>query len=325
VPGARPAAPGQSIEQLQDPRQLEMFTEFPVPVDSSRVRMTLAYDGSSFRGFAYQPGQRTVAGEVARAMSNFCRHDVELVCAGRTDSGVHAQGQVVHADIDRAVDPEALKRAVNRQLSPSVVVLSAERAPKGFDARRSATARSYRYLVLQSEEPDPLLSRIAWHIGETLDRRAMNAGADALLGEHDFSAFCRRPPGHPRGAPITRRVTSAEWRVDKSLTAGREGEFMLRFEISATSFCHQMVRSVVGALVEIGRGRSKPSDIPRLLESGDRTGVKTLAPPKGLCLMKVAYGDYADGSSVGKVAGEGGAGAGNAGATGDEGKAGGAE
>ena len=268
-----------------------MFTEFPVPAESARVRMTLAYDGSSFRGFAAQPGQRTVAGELARAMSNFCRHDVELVCAGRTDSGVHAQGQVVHADIDPGVDPEALKRAVNRQLSPSVVVLAAELAPKGFDARRSATARSYRYLVLRSEEPDPLLARIAWHIAEPLDRRTMNAGADALLGEHDFSAFCRRPPGRPRGEPITRRVTSAEWRVDEVLTGGREGECVLRFEITASSFCHQMVRSVVGALVEIGRGRSKPSDIPRLFERGDRAGVKVLAPPRGLCLMSVSYGE----------------------------------
>ena len=274
------------------------------------MRMVVAYDGSGFRGFARQPGQRTVAGELARAISNFCRHSVELVCAGRTDSGVHAQGQVVQADVAPSVDPVALKRAINRQLSPEVVVRTLVAAPAGFDARHSAQSRSYRYLVLEAAEPDPLLAGFVWHVDETLDLRAMRAAADALLGEHDFRAFCRRPPGHPQDAPITRRVLDTRWSVatflDRELAAlgdlsdardqgerDRAGDAdsgrLLRFDVRATSFCHQMVRSIVGVMVEVGRGRMKPSDIPRLLESGSRAGAKVLAPPHGLCLIGVDY------------------------------------
>jgi tRNA pseudouridine38-40 synthase len=295
--------------------------------------MVIAYEGSGFRGFARQPGQRTVSGELSRAISNFCRHKVDLVCAGRTDSGVHAQGQVVHADLDPSIDPVALKRAVNRQLSPEVVVRSLVVAPTGFDARHSATSRYYRYLVLEAPEPDPLLAGFVWHVPDALDLRAMRAAGDALLGEHDFSAFCRRPPDHPKDSPITRRVLDTRWSVASFLDreSGNLADFgdqdsghqdsghqdsgdqdsgdqdsgepgrLLRFDIRATSFCHQMVRSIVGVLVEVGRGRMRPSDIPRLLASGNRQGAKVLAPPHGLCLIGV---DYA--ASVGSGSGSAG-------------------
>jgi tRNA pseudouridine38-40 synthase len=299
--------------------------------------MVVAYDGSGFHGFARQPRQRTVSGELARAISNFCRHGVDLVCAGRTDSGVHAQAQVVQADVDPSVDLLALKRAINRQLSPEVVVRSLTTAPPGFDARHSASSRSYRYLVLEAPDADPLLAGFVWHVADALDLRAMRAGADALLGEHDFRAFCRRPPDHPQDAPITRRVLDTRWSVasflDRELgdlgdiglerssrggsgrdephgvaragavggTADTDGHVdsgrLLRFDVRATSFCHQMVRSVVGVLVEVGRGRMRPSDIPRLLESGDRQGAKVLAPPHGLCLIGVDYADSAPASA----------------------------
>jgi tRNA pseudouridine38-40 synthase len=254
--------------------------------------MVLAYDGSGFHGFARQPGQRTVAGELARALSKFCRHHVDLVCAGRTDTGVHAHGQVVHTDVSPTVDLEDLKRSINRQLAPAVVVRSLDLAPPGFDARHSALNRSYRYLVFQATEADPLLSGVAWHIAENLDLKMMRAAADGLIGEHDFSAFCRRPPGHPEGKPITRRVIDAGCSTASYLNGEPEvSERLLRFDITASSFCHQMIRSVVGVLVEIGRGRMRPSDVRSLLESGDRAGAKTLAPAHGLCLMSVAYAD----------------------------------
>jgi tRNA pseudouridine38-40 synthase len=288
---------------------------------SVRVRLVVSYDGSGFHGFASQPGQRTVSGELARAISNFSRSPVELVCAGRTDSGVHAHGQVVHADLPSSVDIAGLKRAINRQLSPAVVVRSSEPAPEGFDARRSATSRSYRYLILSAADPDPLIAPLVWHVAHKLDLHAMRAAADSLLGEHDFSAFCRRPPGHPAGKPITRRVLDTRWSESPYLGGGvvsvgperprasgisqrnrvgqvdggrddsgrDDGDVLLRFDVTATSFCHQMVRSVVGSLVEVGRGRMTPSEIRRLLESGDRSGAKTLAPAQGLCLMNVDY------------------------------------
>ena len=134
-----------------------------------------AYDGSGFHGFARQPGQRTVAGELARAISKFCRHHVDLVCAGQTDTGVHAHGQVVHTEVSPTVDLEDLKRSINRQLAPAVVVRSLDLAPPGFDARHSALSRSYRYLVFQATEADPLLSGVAWHVAENLDLKMMRA------------------------------------------------------------------------------------------------------------------------------------------------------
>jgi tRNA pseudouridine38-40 synthase len=262
-----------------------------VPPVTTRLRLTISYDGAGFRGFAAQPGQRTVAGALGDAVAVVVGHRVELVCAGRTDAGVHARGQVVHMDVRPDVDTARLLRSVNTLLSPSVVVRSAEVAPPGFDARRSARARRYRYLILEDHTPDPLLAPVAWHVAGPLDLRAMASAADALLGEHDFRAFCRRVPGTAAGTPIVRRVLDARF----STVAVRPGELgpgarLLRFDIEASSFCHQMVRSVVGSLVEVGRGRRRASDVNWLLQSGDRSRVGgVIAPPQGLCLIAVDY------------------------------------
>ncbi|MGA2519276.1 MAG: tRNA pseudouridine(38-40) synthase TruA [Acidimicrobiales bacterium] len=265
----------------------------PVPAVTTRLRLGVAYDGSGFRGFAAQPGQRTVGGELARAIAVVAGHTVELVCAGRTDAGVHATGQVVHVDVDPGTDPQRLLRSVNAMLGPAVVVRSAEVAAPGFDARRSATARRYRYLVLEAPGPDPLLAPLSWHVPGPLDVRAMRSGADALLGEHDFRAFCRRVPGTEPGTPIPRRVLDARFALVPVGPPDIEGGArLLRFDIEATSFCHQMVRSVVGVLVDVGRGRRRASDVSWLLRSGDRSGGgNVLAPPQGLCLTAVAYGE----------------------------------
>jgi len=261
------------------------------PATTLRLRLDLAYDGSGFRGFAAQAGQRTVAGVLAEAIATVVRHRVEITCAGRTDAGVHALGQVAHVDVDAAVDPARLVKAVNAMLGPAVVLRGAEVAPDGFDARRSALARRYRYLVLCAGLPHPLLARQAWLVRHPLDLRAMAAAADALLGQHDFRAFCRRPPGAEPGDPIVRVVTEATWREVRPEPDGlRPGERLLRFEVTARSFCHQMVRTMVGALVDVGRGRRRPSDVVALLRSGDRSQATTVAPPHGLCLVGVDYG-----------------------------------
>lgn len=253
----------------------------------TRLRLDVAYDGSGFRGFAAQEGQRTVAGELRRAIATAVRHEVDLVCAGRTDAGVHATGQVVHVDVRGGVAPERLVKAVNAMIGPEVVIRRAAEAPEGFDARRSARARHYRYLVLRADTPDPLLARISWHVRDHLETRSMSAAADALLGEHDFSAFCRRPPGAAKGEPITRRVLDASWRTLE--TDDVDGSCLFRFDISAQSFCHQMVRSILGALVDVGRGRKRASDVTWMLRTGDRSRATTLAPPHGLCLVGVDY------------------------------------
>jgi tRNA pseudouridine38-40 synthase len=262
---------------------------------SVRLRLVVAYDGAGFRGFAAQPGQRTVAGELGGALSTALRQPVDITCAGRTDAGVHAAGQVIHVDVAGPVDVVSLVRAVNALVGPAIVVRTADTAPPGFDARRSARARRYRYLIVQGESPDPLLAPLAWHVRDPLDVKAMANGADALLGEHDFRAFCRRPPGTSPGEPINRRVLDTSWREVSWAPGGLgEDDRLLRFDITAQSFCHQMVRSIVGTLTDVGRGRRRASDVVWMLTTGDRSRGVTLAPPHGLSLLSVDYpgGDH---------------------------------
>jgi len=257
----------------------------------------VAYDGAAFRGFAVQPELPTVAGALRAALGRTARlpEPPVLTCAGRTDAGVHARGQVVHVDLPPVpFDGVGLARALNRQLAPSIVVLSATAVSDDFDARRSATGRRYRYLVWNAPAPDPLLCPTTWHVRDHLDLRAMSAAADVLLGTHDFRSFCRRRPGTGPDEPIVRRVTEARW----SQSAGPEvddaaalaGGRLLRFDIEANSFCHQMVRSVVGSLVEVGRGRGNAATLLERLRSATRHRAADPAPAQGLCLVSVRYG-----------------------------------
>jgi tRNA pseudouridine38-40 synthase len=256
----------------------------PVAPPSVRVRMTLAYDGSGFRGFAVNPGVRSVAGELAAALAKVLGHGVTLTCAGRTDAGVHAWGQVVHFDAAALPDGAALQRSLNKMLAPAVVVRSVEVAPRGFDARRSATGRRYRYSVLNRPVPDPFLAATAWHVEEPLDLRAMNLACDPLIGEHDWSSFCRRPPGADPAlgpASLVRVVRRARW-LDL-------GDGLLRFDVEASAFCHQMVRSLVGTLVAVGRARVRAGDMLGIIRAKDRARAGEPAPPHGLCLHEVLY------------------------------------
>ena len=298
-----------------------------------RVRMTVAYDGTGFHGFAAQPGQRTVAGELGRAIEALAGHPVDITCAGRTDAGVHAAGQVVHVDLEPArvrpallvgapvgggVDPGVLARGCNRMLAPAIVVVSAGVAPPGFDARRSAVWRHYRYLVLNRPTADPFLAATSWHVAEPLDLRAMQLACDAVHGEHDFSSFCRRPSAPE--ATLVRRVLSASWSPAdvapaRSRVATEEASDLLRFDIRAGAFCHQMVRSLVGTMVDMGRGRKRAGDMAWILRCRDRSQAASPAPPQGLCLMEVGYppdGDLATLAAAGPpgpVAGSEGSGA----------------
>jgi tRNA pseudouridine38-40 synthase len=259
-----------------------------------RWRLLVAYDGAAFRGFAVQPQVPTVAGALREALGRTARmpEPPALTCAGRTDAGVHARGQVVHVDLPPVpFDGVGLARAVNRQLAPSIVVLEATPVPDEFDARRSATGRAYRYLVWNAPAPDPLLYPVAWHVRDPLDLRAMAAAADVLLGTHDFRSFCRRKPGTSPDEPITRRVTRAAWSLDQSpevhdVGVGR----LLRFDMVADAFCHQMVRSVVGSLVEVGRGQGNAATLLERLRSATRHRAADPAPAQGLCLVSVQYG-----------------------------------
>lgn len=270
------------------PQQLSMADGLPdggaaPPEPTVRVRMTVAYDGRGFHGFASQPGDVvTVAGTLAAAIGRRLGAPVRLTAAGRTDAGVHARGQVVSFDApsDR-LDPDLLRVTLNRVLAPSIVVREVQAAPDDFDARRSARSRSYRYTVLNSPVPDPFLAATAWHVPEPLDLAAMRLACDPLIGEHDFTSFCRLPRSSFAPPSMVRRVLDARWSAP--------GDDVLRFEISSSSFCHQMVRSVVGFMVAVGTGRRRASDMARALRACDRAAAPHLAPAHGLCLWDVRY------------------------------------
>ncbi len=257
--------------------------EIPLPAAPSgplvRVRLTFAYHGAGFRGMAAQPGQRTVAGVLGDAISKVLRGPVDLAVAGRTDAGVHAWGQVVAFDAPGgwAGDTDELARRLNRLLAPEIVVRSASVAADGFDPRRSATGRRYRYTVLHRRLPDPWLADTAWWVPAPLDLRTMRAGCDPLLGEHDFSSFCRKQGD----ASLVRKVREADW-LDL-------GDGVLRFEIEASSFCQQMVRAIVGMLVDTGLARRTAADVAIALRARNRSAAGQVAPPHGLCLWEVTY------------------------------------
>ena len=247
----------------------------------ARLKLVVAYDGTDFHGFAAQPEVRTVAGVLSKALEKVLRHPVELACAGRTDTGVHAWGQVVSLEAEPGVDPWRLQSALNGMLAPEVVVRSCETVDAAFDARHSARWRSYRYTIVNRPSADPFLARYAWWVSEPLDRRLLRLAGDPFVGEHDFSAFCRKGP---EGSTAVRRVTRSHW--------SDLGEGVLRYEITGTAFCWQMVRSIVGTMVEAGRGKRRPGDIMSILRSRDRAEAGQLAPPHGLCLWEVGYEGY---------------------------------
>jgi tRNA pseudouridine38-40 synthase len=261
-------------------------------VDRRNVRLTVAYDGTDFHGFAANAGVRTVMGELSAAVARVVRAEVELTGAGRTDAGVHGWGQVVTGLIPAATDLGRLMRSLNGLCGPEIAVRSAEWAAADFSARFSATARSYLYDVWNHPEPNPLVARASWHVPVPLDVHSMGEAAVAFLGEHDFSAFCRRPKtptdaaGTGAGPSLVRRVKHAGW----SLVDSPWGD-ITRFEITATSFCHQMVRSIVGTLVEVGRGTRAVDSIQVTLAGRDRSAAGPVAPAHGLVLWEVDYRD----------------------------------
>jgi len=248
-----------------------------VPAGSRRrLRLLLAYDGGGFTGFARQRDQRTVQGEVEAALVRIAQAPVETVGAGRTDVGVHARGQVVHADLPGHLDPDRVRRNLNAALGPAVVVRAVDWAPDGFDARFSASRRSYRYRIDDSGDPDPLTSGfvLAWQ--RPLDVALMREAAAHLVGEHDFASFCRSRAG----ATTRRRLRSLRIRRVRGLVEVR---------VVADAFCWQMVRGLVGYLLAVGDGRRRPSDAPAVLAARDRAAAGQIAPPHGLVLEAVTY------------------------------------
>ena len=246
-----------------------------------RIRMEIAYDGGRFRGVSENSGVITVIGTMRPILERSVGHELEFSVAGRTDAGVHARAQVVSFDVIEAkADPAELARAINRNLVPTIVAQSCEVVPPTFDARFSATFRHYRYTVLNRSVPDPFLAATTWWLGIDLDLNAMNLACDPILGGHDFSSFCRRPKTDA-DVSLVRRVSSAQWHD--------LGDGLLRFDIRANAFCQQMVRALVGTMVDMGRGHLRAGDMTSILAGRDRSRAGQVAPPQGLCLWDVGY------------------------------------
>jgi len=256
--------------------------------DRRIVRLVLAYDGTEFRGWAAQrdPAIRTVEGLLTDALALVAGERPSISVAGRTDAGVHARGQVVSFPLagpsfgpsSGLPGPERIAFALNSMLGPEVVVRDAGYAPGGFDARFSASARIYRYRIDEDDVPDPFRARFVWHRPGRLALAPMRAAARLLVGEHDFAAFCRRPPG---GRSTVRRL--------QRLTVDREAD-RLELGFRANAFCHQMVRALAGTLVAVGEGSIDPGELPEIVAAGERSRAGQLAPARGLTLERVVYG-----------------------------------
>jgi tRNA pseudouridine38-40 synthase len=236
-----------------------------------RLILTLEYDGTPFRGWAAQPGLPTVEASVRQALAETFVSVENLAVAGRTDTGVHALGQVVSADVEGGPPPDRAAAALNSRLPDEVTVLSAAEAPPGFHARHSARSRSYRYRLFTRSKSSPFELRRSWWLPQPLDEDTLAAAAGALVGEHDFRAFT---PSQTYHSVFVRSVVRADWI--------RRGDH-LDFEIEAGSYLRHMVRSLVGTMVET------PASIPLLLGGRARSEAGVTAPPWGLYLVSVAY------------------------------------
>jgi tRNA pseudouridine38-40 synthase len=251
-----------------------------------RLRLDFAYEGTDFAGWAKQPDQRTVQGEILRALSNIFEQDPDeftLVVAGRTDAGVHANGQVAHLDLTQQQfqgPGRNLKQRLNSLMDEDVRIYTVSLAPAGFDARFAAIHRRYIYRIADANSvQSPISARNTLFIWKDLNLVAMQDTVKELIGLHDFASFCKPRPG------------SSTIRDLKSISIKRRysRDNVIEIELMADAFCHNMVRSIVGALIAVGDGRATKDDIAKLFARADRVGSYKVVDPKGLTLVEIGY------------------------------------
>jgi tRNA pseudouridine38-40 synthase len=251
---------------------------------SRNLRLVIAYDGTEFRGFQRQARLRTVQGVLEERFSRLLDEPIQVIGAGRTDAGVHAEGQVVNFHTTRPVPAANLVEVLNRTLPEDVKVQRAEEAPEDFHARRSARGRTYRYTLVERAAPSPLLGRFALLLPERLEVERMAEAAGALVGRHDFRSF--------QAAGSETKTT--ERRLDR-LECRRERD-RVTITAEADSFLYQMVRIIVSALLQVSRGQMTVEELRRALAARDRLRLPAPAPACGLCLIQVSYEFPAPGS-----------------------------
>jgi tRNA pseudouridine38-40 synthase len=242
------------------------------------IKLTIEYEGKSYLGWQVQPKGPTVQGTIEEQLRRLTRETVHLISSGRTDAGVHAIGQVAHFKTQHPMDCPTLRRALNSLLPADIMIREVEEVDQDFHARKDCKSKVYEYRVLNRNVRSVFLREYAWHISQPLDLGEMKKAAQRLIGEYDFSSF--RSVGTPTRTAV-RNVIRAEWKRD------REG--LLTFEIEANGFLKQMVRAIVGTLVEVGKKKITPEDFGQILESKDRTKAGPTAPAHGLFLKEVKY------------------------------------
>jgi len=243
-----------------------------------RLKCTIAYDGTGFSGYQVQPGKRTVQSEIEKALGKLHKGaSVRVSASGRTDAGVHARGQVIHFDTPLELGPDRWQTALNSMLPPDIAVMAAEAAAPGFHARFDAVGKEYRYFILQSKTRDPFKRNYAYQFPYKLDFTAMEEAIGHLLGTHDFTSFCSAKSEVKDRVRTLREIDLLE----------ENGLLVIRFV--GDGFLYNMVRILVGTLLEIGTGKRIPGDIPSLIEKRDRTQAGKTAPGHGLYLWEVFY------------------------------------
>ena len=251
--------------------------------------LRIAYNGFGFCGFAEQPQQRTVAGELRRAIETFLRREISLTCAGRTDSGVHAISQFVSVPItfeETNISKKRIEHAMNALLPDEIAVNGIFLAQQGFSARFDAVARKYVYRIVTGPSRPVFLHEYAWYIPNKLDEASMQQAATILIGEHDFKSFCKASSAV--GKPTHRYVSDISFSHSSHL-----GEETLEITVCGNAFLHSMVRTIVGTLVEIGQGRRSVAWMEQVLLAANRTAAGPCAPACGLTFKDVMYQDDA--------------------------------
>lgn len=246
-----------------------------------RLALIVEYEGTAYHGFQFQANAPSIQEEIEKAIGSLTGELVRVKGAGRTDAGVHARGQVVAFDTESEHSPETFVKAMNHYLPDDIAVRQAHRVGDDFDPRRHAVSRTYRYTVVRSPTPSPLMQRQACMVQETLDVPSMREAARMLEGEHDFRSFAG--PLEREGASTIRRIDAASIIEDENI---------LKFDFVGNAFLPHQVRRMAGALLDVGRGRIKISDFEKIVAGKCGEAVAHSLPPQGLCLMKVTYPDF---------------------------------
>ena len=288
------------------------MTEPPQPAPALQTwKLTLAYDGTEFRGWQVQPGERTIQGDLQAALGRVTGESPLPQGSGRTDAGVHALGQVASFALAAPIPAENLQRALNRTLPPSIRILEARAVPNVFHARHSAVAKTYEYRVFQGTICPPTLARYVYACSWPMDVAALQTSARLIEGEHDFLSFAATDPDLTTRnlessserdmetkvlpAPLTtiRTIYSSGWEERRT-----EAGALLVYRVRGSGFLHHMVRNLVGTMLEVGRSKLRASQIPEILAARSRDAAGPTAPARGLFLVSVEYDEQVDGPQI---------------------------